>query len=88
MNVIGHVVYRDQLLFLTGDDSRLQVVEKKKLNEVAQSGAKVEKRRMLAVDLTTLEVAEWYLCTGPVLRKMISQEWLPGKKIISEDFDY
>jgi ferredoxin-NADP reductase len=76
------------VLFLTGDDSHLPVVEKKKLNEVSESGAKVEKRRMLAVDLTALEVDEWYLCTGPALRKMILQEWLPGKKIISENFDY
>jgi hypothetical protein len=59
----------------------------KKLEEVSESGAKVEKRRMLAVDLTALDVNEWYLCTGPALRKMI-QEWLPGKKIVYESFEY
>jgi ferredoxin-NADP reductase len=75
------------VLFLTGDESQLSAVEMKKLKEVSGSGAKFERRRMLAADLTALDVDEWYLCTGPALRKMI-QEWLPGKKIIYENFDY
>jgi predicted pyridoxine 5'-phosphate oxidase superfamily flavin-nucleotide-binding protein len=74
-------------LFLTGDGSHLPAVEKNKLKQVSDSGAKVEKRRMLVGDLAGLDVEEWYLCTGPALRKMI-QGWLPGKKTIYENFDY
>jgi ferredoxin-NADP reductase/predicted pyridoxine 5'-phosphate oxidase superfamily flavin-nucleotide-binding protein len=74
-------------LFLTGDASLLPAADKKNLEEVGASGAKVEERRMLADDLADLNVEEWYLCTSPGLRKMI-QEWLPGKKIVYESFDY
>jgi predicted ferric reductase len=74
-------------LFLTGDESHLPAEDKEKLADVCTSGAKVEKRRMLAEDLASVSVEELYLCTGPALRKSV-QQWLPGKQIIYENFDY
>ena len=62
----------------------LSARDKQKLNEI---GAKIEKRRLFADDLTAIDVQDWYICTGPALRKAI-QGWLPEKKIIFESFDY
>ena len=74
-------------LFLTGSESDLHVGEKTRLKDVSTSGAKIEKRRLHKDDLAGIDVEEWYLCTGPALRKSI-QEWLPGKKLVFETFDY
>ncbi|KAI9878708.1 MAG: hypothetical protein M1830_010752 [Pleopsidium flavum] len=73
-------------LFITGDESKLSEKDKKLLLEVTASGAKVERRRMLGTDLET-ESPRWYICTGTGLRKSLI-EWLVGKEVIYEDFNY
>lgn len=60
---------------------------------VEYSDAHVLGRRMLAEDILTLKQSEstlasrWYICTGTALRKSLL-EWLPGKEVIYEDFNY
>ena len=78
-------------VFLTGvgakDDDR--EVDKESVERVMESGIDVRRRRMLREDVVDLqdEVDDWYLCTAPTLRKLV-QEWLPGKAIVYENFDY
>lgn len=76
-------------LFLTGDATTLPEGDQMKLKEVRNSGAQCEMRRMQRNDLLEFSkaVEDWYLCTAPALRKQI-QEWLPGKKLVYENFDY
>ena len=52
-------------------------------------GATVEQRRLTRQDLEGLqrEVKEWYLCSGPKMRKDVLQ-WLGGQTVHWEDFDY
>ena len=78
---------RSTRLFITGDESSLDEKETKQLEEVLRSNAKVEKRRIEAADLEVLPAEEWYLCASPALKARIL-EWLPGKAIIFENFDY
>jgi len=75
-------------VFLSGDLGRV-VDGERKVEEVKQLAARCEMRRIQDTDLTSMmdEVDEWYLCTAPAFRKMV-QEWLPGKQIVYENFDY
>jgi len=73
-------------LFMTGDESTLPDEDKDVLHEVTASGARVERRRMFSTDLQAA-TPRWYICTGTALRKSIL-EWLAGKEIIFEDFNY
>ena len=56
-------------------------------------GAHLVKRRIVAEDLLTLIQRErmmssrWYICTGTALRKSLL-EWLVGKQVFYEDFNY
>lgn len=58
---------------------------------VSESGADVQRRRMLKSDLEegvdSSEVKKWYLCTGTAFRKVLLA-WLVGKKTLYEDFNY
>ena len=76
-------------LFLTGDATSLPEGDQQNLEEVRDSGAQCEMRRIQPDDLLAFSstVEDWYLCTAPVLRKQI-QDWLPGKKLVYETFDY
>ena len=63
------------------------------LEVIDSSGAVIVRRRMLADDILSLTESEpklasrWYICTGTALRKSLL-EWLPGKEVIYEDFNY
>ena len=63
------------------------------LDAVDLYGGQFVRRRMLAVDTLSLVKSEpamssrWYICTGTALRKSLL-EWLPGKEVIYEDFNY
>lgn len=63
------------------------------LDVIESSGALVIRRRMLAEDVLALTESEptlasrWYICTGTALRKSLL-EWLLGKEVVYEDFDY
>jgi ferredoxin-NADP reductase len=76
-------------LFLTGDATSLAKGDQKKLKEVHNSGAKCEMRRLQQDDLLAIsdDIQDWYMCAAPGLRKQI-QDWLPGKKLLYENFDY
>ncbi len=80
-------------VFLTGDEKALDQKERTKakdsLQKVQEMGVTLQRRRMMRGDLeqTDKEVDEWYLCTAPAMRKQV-QEWLPGKSIVFENFDY
>lgn len=82
---------RSLTIYLTGDDAVLDDDEKEKakLAKLVDTGVKIERRRLQADDLTGLEaeVDNWYLCTAPAMRKQV-QDWMPGRTIIYENFDY
>jgi len=73
-------------LFITGEESTISDDERTMLRDVAASGAKVERRRMLGADLHA-DSATWYICTGTALRKTLL-EWLGGREVVYEDFNY
>ena len=53
-------------------------------------GVHVSTKRLAASDVEghpDLSSATWYLCTGTALRKSLLA-WLPGKKVVYEDFNY
>ncbi|KAJ5129561.1 Riboflavin synthase-like beta-barrel [Penicillium bovifimosum] len=77
---------RSTTLFITreveldGDDRRMW-------DEILSSGAKIVQRRMQAEDLE-LELADvWYLCAGVTLKRMVV-DWLVGKTVVYEEFNY
>lgn len=78
-------------VFLTGDEALLEnrPNEKVKLQELVALGSRIERRRLQKDDLEKADVSvdEWYLCTAPTLRKIV-QDWLPGKTIVYESFNY
>lgn len=63
-----------------GSDERVKSVEER--------GAEVHSRRMQQEDFDKAEgVSRYYLCTAVPLRKQLS-EWLVGKEIVFEDFNF
>lgn len=76
-------------LFLTGDPAQIPETQRPILEKLKAQSRRCEMRRLRKEDLTAVqdEVENWYLCTAPVLRNQI-QEWLPGKPVIYENFDY
>ena len=81
---------RRATVFLTGDEDLLDEDERNTLDDVmAMEGLDVKRKRLEEADLATLdgEIDQWYLCTAPAMRKRV-QEWLPGKSIIYENYDY
>lgn len=87
----------DLRIFVTGTQQmegsecvqRLQNMEE----STRGKSAKIERRRMQKDDLRGIEsgddgkVDNWYLCTAPKMRTEI-QEWLDGRTVIFENFDY
>lgn len=94
-DVLGNLtgaVRKNVRLFVTGvnDENVGQVEELEMIGGDEQ--AVVERRRMKKEDLTGIEdggqqVANWYLCTAPAMRKQV-QTWLDGKVVEFENFDY
>ena len=77
-------------VFLTGDEDLLDEGARKTLNEVMRmDGLDVRRKRLEKVDLKALDgdMDQWYLCTAPAMRKTV-QEWLPGRSIVYENYDY
>ncbi|EHY60177.1 hypothetical protein HRR83_009139 [Exophiala dermatitidis] len=86
-------------IFLTGDETSLADKDKHKLQQLVDTGVKIERRRLQKSDLVAegadadadaqaaAKITKWYLCTAPALRKVV-QDWMPGKAIIYENFDY
>lgn len=78
---------KSSVLYVSGQVSNLPEQETQKWQEILDSGAKVEQRRLQRDDLTSVDAEAWYLCTGVELRTDILQ-WLAGKTVQYEDFNY
>ena len=73
-------------VFLTGNDA--DSGQEDKIPKVSELGAKCLDRRIRKEDLVLQEpTTRWYLCTGTGLRNILL-DWLRGKKVIYEDFNY
>lgn len=58
------------------------------LSQLKTKGHHVERRRLVRDDLNNLEkISKWYVCAGPALLKS-ANEWLEGKEVISESFNF
>jgi NAD(P)H-flavin reductase len=55
--------------------------------KISASGANVKKGRMTKDALNGDSAGKWYLCTGPSFRNTLL-EWLNGKTVLCEDFNY
>ncbi len=76
-------------LFVTG---MVNSAAAKSLKELEGMNASVEMRRMISGDLRleaerNVVIQKWYVCTGDELRKTVT-EWLKGRLVISETFNY
>lgn len=78
---------KSTVLFLTGSESNLPENDLEKLKSVLESGARIERRRLEAKDLDVPGAEEWYLCAGPTLKTTV-MNWLTGKRLVYEDFNY
>ena len=70
-------------LFITGTVS----MESDEWRKLSSSRAVVQTRRMSNVDFHETSAVRWYLCTGTNLRNTMLQ-WLNGKNVLYEDFNY
>ncbi|KAI9665999.1 MAG: hypothetical protein M1821_003934 [Bathelium mastoideum] len=74
------------IVYLTGDG--IDPKEEDDARKAEGFGAKLLHRRMRREDLYVEAPSPvWYTCTGPGLRNMLL-EWLKGKKVIYEDFNF
>lgn len=73
-------------LFITGPEPHDEKTTEQLATLVA-SGAQVERRRMQAKDLDLSLADVWYFCGGPSLKSSVL-DWLAGKEIVYEDFNY
>lgn len=70
-------------LFVTGKIDEASDAWKK----LSSSGAILERRRMRKEEISESKASKWYLCAGTALRKALL-EWLDGKEVHYEDFNY
>lgn len=78
---------KSTVLFLTGSESGLDEKDMEMLKSVSESSARVERRRLEAGDLDVPDAEEWYLCAGTTLKTTVLN-WLAGKRVVYEDFNY
>ncbi|KAJ4983679.1 oxidoreductase [Stagonosporopsis vannaccii] len=71
-------------VFVTGQTGDTESAEWEK---VKGTGAGISFRRLAKSDLEALEAEKWYLCAGKPFRKQVLQ-WLEGREVAFEDFDY
>lgn len=70
-------------LFVTnGQEAHLD-----QLHELETEGVRVQGRRLSQEDANLIDVQKYYLCTGTPLRKQL-MDWLPGKELVFEDFNF
>lgn len=76
-------------LFVSGDVLALSESDGDIWGRLDALGAHVIKRRLMATDLRDEEnhSSRWYICAGTALRKNL-MEWLEGKEMVYEDFNY
>lgn len=73
-------------LFLTGPHPEDQETIQN-LDTVASSGARIQHRRMESSDLDLSLGDVWYFCGSPTLKAPVLN-WLTGKSVVYEDFNY
>ncbi|KAL2870483.1 putative oxidoreductase, FAD-binding [Aspergillus lucknowensis] len=73
-------------LFITGLDSQNQQLTPE-LEGIASSRSQIKYRRIEACDIDLSLAEVWYFCGSPALKVPVFN-WLGGKKIVYEDFDY
>lgn len=76
---------RSTTLFFTGSNIGDDILQK--LDFITSSGARVERRRMGASDLDLALGEVWYFCGSPTLKASVLN-WLTGKRVVYEDFNY
>ena len=78
-------------LFVTGEEAEVDQEERDMLRKIENTGVKIERRRIQKKDLDEVNenkgVEEWYMCVGPGLKSRVLN-WLVGRRIVFEDFNY
>ena len=76
-------------LFVSSSNVRATASQKAAMAAVEALCPGIAKRRILANDLqANMDMSDrWYICTGPALKASLLQ-WLAGKEIVYEDFNY
>ena len=77
---------KSSLLFITGSATNN---ERHRLEALKRQGAEIFERRLQASDLVSNQSLskKWYICTGKSMRNCLL-DWLAGRTVIYEDFDY
>lgn len=76
------------MIYFTGETKEdLSVQQKKKVEQFTSNGAVVELRRPEEKDFGATDAERWYLCAGRPLRDRLL-EWLKGRTVVFENFDY
>ena len=65
----------------------LDTAQKAKLDNVSRTVIDVQTRRLAASDLRAISADKWYLCASKELRAAILN-WLEGKTVVYESFEY
>lgn len=73
-------------LFITHTDQVTDSITQKKLRDIEESGATVNRRRILGEDIK-LPTGTFYLCSGKALQTSV-KTWLKGKNLVYESFAY
>jgi len=76
-------------VFVSGNEDSMSAENQKAIERLRQIGARIATRRILASDVQAERglSSTWSLCTGTTLRKSLL-DWLQGKKVVYEDFNY
>ena len=80
---------RSTLLFITGSTSAMSLQHSNLSETLKKQGVGIHLRRMTAIDLLGNQSLSqtWYVCTGKSMRLSLL-EWLKGRTVVYEDFDY
>jgi NAD(P)H-flavin reductase/predicted pyridoxine 5'-phosphate oxidase superfamily flavin-nucleotide-binding protein len=75
-------------VFFTGTENpNLKETQKADIERIKAMGANTEVRRPVKEDFDVVHADKWYLCAGLPLRSRLL-EWLKGKTVLYESFDY
>ncbi|KAJ5583356.1 Riboflavin synthase-like beta-barrel [Penicillium sp. DV-2018c] len=77
---------RSTTLFITRK-VELDEADRRMWDEILSSGVHIKQRRMEAEDLEPELADVWYLCAGVALKGMVLN-WLVGKTVVYEEFNY
>lgn len=57
------------------------------LSKMNANGTHIQRRRLCVEDFEGRPISKWYVCASPTLQKS-AKDWLAGKEIVSESFNY